>query len=367
MKSKLCLLCSCAALVVALCGNEASVMRAENVRAAGPNSSSVTWVKYEDPMEQAFTVEVPKGWTVSGGMFRLGYSDHRPMIDMTSPDGTINIRVGDVAVGPYFLADQFHHEGEIYPLGAQGQPMVAHYRTGQQFAEAYGKARFTRLCDRLMREQATMAPPAKAKAMFEQSLKDRQRTGNSNLPASDGEVVYDCESALGQRTAFAYVQTGMFDATMWIVGAVDSYVAPAGQLELARSILDHLESTIQNSAKWQQKQEDLDRQGVEYQRMRQQQRMQAFSQQVAQFEAQMQSMRNQVSAFERGQAQRQSQFQKFDNVIVGITPTVDPFGNEVNASTGPKYSYWRNPATGQTVNANSSPGPGWQQLTPKHP
>ena len=60
---------------------------------------------------------------------------------MTSPDGKINIRIGDLAIPTYFLPNQFHHEGEVYDLGAQAQGRVARYRTGQEFAKSYGEAR----------------------------------------------------------------------------------------------------------------------------------------------------------------------------------------------------------------------------------
>src|SRR5580704_8341671 len=82
-------------------------------------SENVAWVKFTDPLEQAFTLEVPQGWTVKGGMFRLGYSDHREMVDMTSPDGKINIRIGDLSIPVYFLPNQSHREGEVYDMGAQ--------------------------------------------------------------------------------------------------------------------------------------------------------------------------------------------------------------------------------------------------------
>jgi hypothetical protein len=144
-----------------------------------------------------------------------------------------------------------------------------------------------------------------------------------------------------------------------------SYVAPDAQVAETRNILEHSEKTFVLSPAWIQKQKQLDEQALVYQRERQQARMRQLSEQVAQFEAKMQAMQNQVNQFERGQAQREKQFQAFDNVINGVTPTVDPFGNEHDVSTGPKSSYWRNPATGETVNSDKSPGPGWQPLTIK--
>ena len=107
------------------------------------------WVTFQDSFEHAFTADVPKGWTAKGGLFRLGYSDARPMVDLTSPDGRINIRLGDVAIPVYFVPNQFHREGEIYDLGAQAQLTVAHYRPGPEFAAAYAKARFENVCAEL--------------------------------------------------------------------------------------------------------------------------------------------------------------------------------------------------------------------------
>src|ERR1700758_4221062 len=37
----------------------------------------VTYVKFEDSLEHAFTAEVPEGWEAKGGVYRLGFSDAR--------------------------------------------------------------------------------------------------------------------------------------------------------------------------------------------------------------------------------------------------------------------------------------------------
>jgi hypothetical protein len=152
---------------------------------------------------------------------------------------------------------------------------------------------------------------------------------------------------------------------LWQASSLASYVAPEGQVTLARGVVLHSSKSFQLSPAWVQKQNQLDQEALVYQRQRQQDRMAVFNAQVAQFEARMQAMRNQVNAFERGQAQRQSQFQAIDNVISGITPTVDPYGNAVSVFTGPKSHYWYNPGTGQKVNSDTSPGPGWEPLTPQ--
>ncbi|HEY4838399.1 MAG TPA: hypothetical protein VIH72_07330 [Candidatus Acidoferrales bacterium] len=333
-----------------------SMTRASAGTAIAAPAGNITWVKFTDPLEQAFTLEVPQGWAVKGGMFRLGYSDHREMVDMTSPDGKINIRIGDLSIPPYFLPNQSHREGEIYDLGAQAQGRVARYRTGQEFSAAYGKVRFARVCASVTPKQSSLPPIAKP----------IEPAGGNNSPTktSDGEATYSCAGSQGARIAYVFSQTAPAGG-LWQVTNLVSYVAPDADVAATRSIIEHAEKTFVLSPAWIQKQKQLDEQALVYQRERQQARMRQLSEQVAQFEAKMQAMQSQVNQFERGQAQRQSQFQAFDNVINGVTPTVDPFGNEHDVSTGAKSSYWRNPATGETVNADKSPGPGWQPLTIK--
>lgn len=96
--------------------------------------------------EHAFSLDVPKGWTAKAGMFRLGYSDVRIMVDLKSLDGKVNVRLGEVSIPPYALPNQFHPREGDFDLGAQAQLTVASYRTGQQFAEKYAETRFKEPC-----------------------------------------------------------------------------------------------------------------------------------------------------------------------------------------------------------------------------
>jgi hypothetical protein len=345
MKSRICFTTTLALVVCA-----PGLRAAPQTKNAAPTAASidVSWQEYQDPLEQAFVLEVPKGWTVKGGMFRLGYSDHRQMIDMTSPDGKINIRVGDVAIPTYFLPNQFHHEGEVYDLGAQAQGTVSRYRTGQEFAEAYAKVRFAHVC---------------------QSLSEKPGSPPSNPPrlpngTTMGEATYTCSGAQGERLAYSFAETQLTGG-LWQVIKLASYVAPEAQFTMARDITIHATNSFQLSPEWIQKQNQYDQEALVYQRERQQARLRQLSVQVAQFEIKMQAMQNQVNAFERGQAEKQKQFQAFDNIISGITPTTDPYGNTYNVFNGPKTNYYRDPGSGRIVNADKPPGPGWDVLTPQ--
>ena len=314
----------------------------------------ITYVKFEDPFEHAFTAEVPEGWEAKGGAYRLGFSDVRPMMDLKSPDGKSNVRLGDVAIPPYSLPNQYHpREGDTLDLGAQAQLTIARYRSGQDFARLYAFARFRDLCQKFEPQPSDSAPPVKNYIPQDATV----------VQSSDGQITYRCDEGGASRIAYSYADTTLLQG-IWTVDAMGSFIAPASDVAAARAILLHVSETFTISPKWKEYQKQMDAEGTQYQIARQKQRLAALSAQLQQFEAKMRAMQNQVNAFERGQATQAAQVQSFDNMLVGITPTIDPLGNERDVWTGPHHNYWIN-GNGTVVNSDTSPGAGWQQLTPR--
>jgi hypothetical protein len=325
------------------------------------------FVKFEDPHEKAFTLEVPEGWTVKGGLYRLGFSDQRPMVDMTSPDGRTNIRLGDVAVAPYVLPTQsYPRDGAPYDLGAQAQPVVAKFRTGDDFAALYAEARFKQMCRNVARQK--IDSPLQLPDVIP------VENGVTVIQWSVGQVAYACNTSQGPKTAYAYARTELLQS-LWVVNTLASFIAPADQVSAARNIVVRCVKSFHLNQRWLQHQKQMDQQGMAYARARAQQRMAAMGQQMQQFESRMSAMQNQVANFERGQAAMQSQVgqfeqrqdafanqvQSFDNTLVGVTPTTDPLtGEHHDVWTGPKANYYRN-GLGETINSTLSPGPGWTE------
>jgi hypothetical protein len=345
-------------LLLSVCGQ---VQAAPTQAGTGsPVASGLNWTKFTDPNEKAFTLEVPAGWTVRGGIFRMGFSDTRSMLDMVSPDGRINVRLGDVAVPTYVQPSQFHQrEGETYDLGAQAQMVVAKYRAGPDFVVLYSHARFHELCRN---------PRGVANAV-QLSLPEVVPSPVPPDETSSGQITYRCDAlpshagGQGSAVAYAWARTALFK-TIWGVGPLASYFAPADQAELARAVLLHGAKTFVLNPQWIEYQKRMDAQGLQYQRARQQQRMAALGQQVQQFEARMQAMRQQVSAFERHQAAQAAQVESFTNVLNGVTPTIDPMtGQARTVWTGPASRYWAN-GLGDVINSNSQPNASWHEIQP---
>lgn len=315
------------------------------------SDSQVSWTQFTDPFERAFTLAVPQGWAVQGGLFRMGYSDQRPMVNLRSPDGQIEIRLGDVSVPSYTPPNQFHtREGEIYDLGAQAQMVVSRYRTGPEYAVLYSHARFAKECRN----------PQSPSSAIDFSMPDYIPMSNFEQ-SSAGQIAYTCQTSAGARVALTFVKTAR-SGQIWQVPTIVSLLAPPTRLDAARNIAQHCAQSLQISPQWLQYQQQMDAQGMQYQQIRQQNRRDALSAQVRQFEARMRASQAQVDAFERRQAQNASQVEGFTNALIGVTPTTDPLTGENRLVwTGSKDNYWAN-GQGQVLNSTNAPGAGWHQL-----
>jgi hypothetical protein len=311
---------------------------------------AVTWTQFQDPFESAFTVKVPQGWSVHGGLFRMGFSDERPMLDLTSPDGAVNVRLGDVAIPNYTLPNPNHiREGEIYDLGAQAQLVVARFRSGPEFAVSYAHVRFYEAC-----------PDAAADAAnIDFTVPDYIPSEGTPTQTSTGQIAYRC--AGGQKIAYAFARTSEQGA-IWSVPTLGSFLAPVARVLQARAVLAQCAQTFHLNPAWIEQQKQMDAYALQYQRARQQERLRELGQQIQQFEAKMQAMRDQVASFERRQSAQASQVEGFTQALRGVTPTIDPFTGEAREVwTGPKSNYWTN-GLGGVVNSTNAPAAGWRQM-----
>ena len=127
---------------------------ASNSPAAQTGAGGVAWVTVRDSREQAFSIQVPQGWKTVGGMFRYKVVYPRPTVDMTSPDGLTNVRVGDATIPNY----QTPNPNPYLPT-TPGGPPVAAYATGQVLAQRYGLARFGSMCQSLQATGGQTVPP----------------------------------------------------------------------------------------------------------------------------------------------------------------------------------------------------------------
>ena len=290
----------------------------------GPTS----WVTVQDPREQAFSISVPKGWKTYGGLFRFSAVDTRLVVDMTSPDGNTDVRVGDATVPPYLVPGRF-----VRPI-----QRLAAYASGSVFATKYGQARFGSMCQQLQVTRSQAIAPK------------YHPPGNGLIRTTAGEATFTCVKNGAAMTAYVYSETTLIGpggpGSNWSVVALGSMIAPSGEARAAATILQHSGESLVINPTWTRMQAQLNAQATR--------QIDASTQAtIAATAAESARERTMISTLQND---------SFNDVINGVSLKVDP-------TTGKRYEAPLGTGNPQWVNGNNvivesalSPGPGFTQL-----
>lgn len=293
-------------------------------------ATGAKWITVRDAREQAFSIQVPQGWKTYGGLFRFSAIDARLIVDMTSPDGLTNLRVGDSTVPPYRVPGPFLGRG----------PGVASYAAGNVFATRYGQARFASMCQGLQLTKSDAMMPT------------YHPVGGGMTRTTAGEAFFSCTEKGSPISAYVYAETMLMGpggpGSSWLVVALGSVIAPAQKAAAAGSMLQHVgESLVMNPA-WTEMQNQLNNQAI--------QRINASTQAT-------------IAATNAANAHQQAmisalQNDSFNDVINGVQQTRDTTtGQQYTVPLGTGTTQWLR--DGKTVvESGLSPGVGFDRLTP---
>lgn len=104
------------------------------------SQSVVSWTTFTDPSENSFTVDVPQGWKVDGGLTRVSALDVRPWVKAVSPDDLVIAFIGDGKITPFTMPTA---QGTALGFGVgsvYNGTIVRPYMPARQFAEQYAKS-----------------------------------------------------------------------------------------------------------------------------------------------------------------------------------------------------------------------------------
>jgi hypothetical protein len=270
-------------------------------------------VRWSDPSEHAFTVNVPSGWRITGGTHRNSPIDARNYVSAESPDGKIRVWVD----APDILPRQEPHPA-YYRLGwyegkvvkSQAGPLaIEKFKSGSQFAQQYTAQKLCRNPQTLsafdMRNETQQInrdiAPAAARARVQ-------------ARASAGDYTYRC----GQDTTGALME-------------MSNRITKAS-IEQAKRSLDQNTKLVQERQK--------------------------------QFDQMNQSM---MSSFHRQQESQDRIRQRWSDITLGQIHGCDDLGNCTTVSNDYKH-YWTK--DGRTVvggpSDGSPPGPQYHQWKPDY-
>jgi hypothetical protein len=273
---------------------------------------------------------------------RKGPLDPRAEVDMTSPDGRVNMRVGDWSVPPFTVPS-----GQMERLGftegkeyAPGHPptatIVARYRNGQDFAAAYGGARFSKVCQTL--------EPKSLKPM--DPIFNAAREGAMTTTA--GEAIYRCARNGQEYVAYVYAETGLYQANgvaNWHAASILSFVAPKDQAGTVYKMVFQSAASFTPNPQWQLRQDQI-----------------TAANAAAALRTFHLTLQQTQARYEQWSKSMARQGQSFSDVLNGRTLTLDAAtGQQREVWTGTGSTRWIN-GVGDAVSSNLSPGVSFRAL-----
>jgi hypothetical protein len=308
----------------------AEVLRSFRVSGA-PSSqagSSLTYIKWQDPRENAFTIEVPQQWRVSGGLFRFASVDVRPAVEVISPDGKIRLTAGDAEIPPFVVPDQMlqslgFREGTSYSPGYGVTMTVRRYLPGVEFAKQYISTKMTGRCQNLSITQARDLPEA---ARTINAIYGQFGGSGMSMQVSTGETAFTCQANQSPRRGYYFagtMLTSAYGSGLWTVPYLHGYLATADQAEVAQAVLSRMVQSVQLNPQWLAMQQHLTGQ---------------TSQIVSRTGAEISRIISQ--SYWSQQRSLDELSRRRSNATLGVEDVVDPLtGREIKVESGANY-YW---------------------------
>jgi hypothetical protein len=238
------------------------ILQSFRVTHVEPSASSHTlagmqFERWVDPTEMAFSVEVPAGWRVMGGIKRGGFVTKSEFI-IQSPDDQVLVRSGDVnLLGDFVEPSMNLMSSGLWEGMMTGGLLIKSYQTGLNFAAEYVQQTVARNGQNLQLLKSTdRRDYVSSLGWYAQMLGWVQHTA--------GDVTYSCQ--FGNQQTYVIYQfadttvTHFTDAgTLWNLNTLTGFVAPADRASLADAVLQHAINTFQMNPQWMQRQSQTNR------------------------------------------------------------------------------------------------------------
>jgi hypothetical protein len=209
-----------------------------------PNLATLTYTTWVDPIEGAFSVEVPQGWTVDGGTYDV-FGTKLPYYSMLSPDEEILAFVGQTEIllslqpspawRDYAEGDTVYAEGNYYVR-------VAAYKRGVEAAEEIVQTTIAPLCEQFSITERRDLPTSSG------------LTPDQSAFISSGEVTYNCViegvPAVGYQYAATYATIDPNYGEVWTIQDVLGFIAAENRAEEAVTAMTHAIQTFLLNQDW---------------------------------------------------------------------------------------------------------------------
>ena len=212
-------------------------------------TETLAFETWREPNEGAYTIDVPRGWRISGGVRRITAVDVRSAVNAVSPDGTVRIFIGDYDLMPRRELDQAARMAGLHEGQTIGGSLIARYQTGVQVAERYPAWKICRSAHItqsgiLRRETETLNTQV---AQFGRSMA-------TAASASVGEAIFHCPEGEGlviATTVLARPTQGR-GVSVWTVYPLSGFFTRDPQRAFfAKYVLSQMLASLKMDHEWE--------------------------------------------------------------------------------------------------------------------
>jgi hypothetical protein len=297
-----------------------------------PSGAGVAFVPFRDPSEGAFTLEVPQGWRVSGGLVRKASVDVRSSVVASSPDNQVHLRLGDVELPTFsiptpMLLQLGFREGSPYSPGYGVSMIVMRYLPGEQFARYWVASRVGSVCSGI---QIVSAQPLPQTVQAMNAIMARNGSPVMAQRLHAGDAAFRCQQNQAPAVGYLFVATlltaGNDGGGVWNVDQLQGYLSPPERSGQAQAILARMVGSVRLNPEWVRMQQSITA---------------STSQIVADTGAHISKVIS--DSYWSRQASQAEISRKRSNQILGIEDVRDPAtGRELRVESGSNY-YWIDP------------------------
>ena len=322
---------------------------------AGAQSSrtvdaGIHYVSWTDPHEGAFTLEVPSGWSVEGGLIRRNALDPRVVMRIKSPDGALTLSSGDGELPGFVLPSpqwvRVFPEGSWYSPGAGIQWQVRRFTPALPFGEEYLRLRLPSVCTEFEVKDRRDRPDLQQ----EMDLEAAGFRQYGQVTDSAGEIAFTCNQNGQPRQGDLLVSTQLIQSgvlRLWYALHLLGYLAPAPRVAEAQAVLAHGVKSMRVDPQWVARQQQT-------------------TMQVSQIASQTQEhISNTIMSTYWNKVTTQDEtMRRVENSILGTTDVVDPAtGERKKIENSADYFWINNRGVIVGTNTSGSPGVDFRQLT----
>ncbi len=297
-----------------------------------PTAPRTRYQSWKDPTENAFSIEIPQGWSVNGGTFRRASVDLVHVLNAISPDQKIRVQFNDqnlpiFAIPTEMLLWSGFREGSWYSPGYGVNMLVKRYLPGQHFLSEYLDQNYRRNLSGFSIVEQGDRPDVVAN--FNRIYSQLASRGVSfTLHAGDTSFrfIQESEPFVGYGLAVTQVvqAQAMGGGGNWNVALLLVYLCPEAGAATVREIAAHMFQSIRMNPTWVASQQQLTAN---------------VSQIVTQTSQEIARIIDE--SYWTRQAVLDDVHRKFSNYILGVTDVVDPETGETwRVEAGHNY-YWR--------------------------